>query len=351
MKNYLQNLISEQVARAEHLKGMIRRPLRFTELESLATRCEYILDQNIDSLNYVLSKLISTPDGDIRTEFRLFRQCEKEIELIEYYGISALYFDNDEIGFLNKLVHKIKLEINLPVPPPAVACFSTRYYHYQPFVNIIFAPLGEAQFMLHLPDIYHEIGHAVIENRHNDKRLREISKCYNELGKYVTEYYSKLLLQKQRQSGPQRIPMLIDLIRHQWIKYWIDEIFCDLFALYVLGPAFLWSHMHLTAKKSQNVFDFSDVSIMTHPSDDARYRCMQHGLDRMGFASEGKAIDKIWKTIPLVESGNPSDDYNLYAYPPELLSEIAQIIIAGLQASQFSGVDPDVLENTTTHIL
>ena len=36
---------------------------------------------------------------------------------------------------------------------------------------------------------------------------------------------------------------------------WANEIFCDLFAIYTLGPAYAWAHFHLTARHESDPYE------------------------------------------------------------------------------------------------
>ena len=58
------------------------------------------------------------------------------------------------------------------------------------------------------------------------------------------------------------------------MKFWMVEFFCDLFAVYTLGPAYGWAHLHLSAKRGGDPFDVPMLSASSHPADDARMRVM-----------------------------------------------------------------------------
>jgi len=55
-----------------------------------------------------------------------------------------------------------------------------------------------------------------------------------------------------------------------WAKYWLTEFFCDLFAVFCVGPAFVWSHLHLAMKRRGDPYTTPDFSATMHPADDAR---------------------------------------------------------------------------------
>jgi len=342
MKDYLKAIILEQIDRSLCLKNLIH-PVKYQELSGLAERCTNIIDSITQKLRSLLAELENREEDDIRDILRKMRRRVREIEMVESYGISALYYVNDEIRYMNNLIHKIHNEINLPLSRPSVACISTRYYYFHPFTNVIFVPVGESNFLLHLPDVFHEMGHYVLFNKENTLRLKEVNRRYDVAIKKVTDYFKDLLTRKIRETGPEEKPRLIRHIHSQWKEYWINEFFCDLFALYTLGPAYAWSHLHLTIKKSEDLYKFSEVLPQTHPSDDSRMRILLIGLHKLGFDNEANMILSKWNSMPLVLNTKPLVEYQ-YAYPEELMKEVAELFLSGLKDGNFSIISPTNLQ-------
>lgn len=343
IKDYLKSHIKEQIERSLYLKSLIPRPIHYPELTGLVDRCSRILDENIKYLRYLLNELEMRDDSDdIRDLYRSFRVAYRNIETIEYFGIPALHFQSDDVKFLNKLIFTIQNEINLPFVAPSVACFSNRYYWIHGITNVIFMPIGEASSLLHLPDIFHELGHATLYNKDNDIRLEEIKNIYKEMIDLITDYYEKLLAKKERKTGPQEILFLIKHIHSQW-KKWINEFFSDLFACYSLGPAYVWAHLHLILKKSDDVYKFEKLLIpQSHPSDDSRMKMMEIGLRLNNFNTDTDEIIRTWNSMPFVTSSTPIHEYQ-YAYPKPLMEKIAELMLDGMKKSGFSILTPDEL--------
>ena len=337
MKDYLKAIVIEQINRALSLKNLIH-PVQYQELWGLAERCTNIIDSITHKLRLLLEELKNRDEDDIRDILRAIRRCVREIEMVESHGISVLYYVNDEIRYMNKLIYRIHREINLPLSQPSVACICaprTKYYSFHPFTNVIFIPVAESKFLLHLPDAFHEMGHYVLFNRENTLRLREINKSYNTAIRRITDYYQDLLTKKIRETGPPETPVLIKHIHTQWKEYWINEFFCDLFALNTLGPAYAWSHLHLTIKKSEDVYKFSKMPLpQTHPSDDSRMRMLLIGLNKLGFDDEATSILSRWNSMPLVLNTEPIVEYQ-YAYPEDLMKEVAELFLTGLKDGNF----------------
>ena len=342
MKEYLKAIIMEQKNRALFLKNLVH-PLRNPQLLGLAERCRIIIDTNIQKLRFLLEELEGRNEDDIRDILRGVRGVVREIKLVEYHGISPLYFVTLEKGsYLNDLIFRIHQEINLPLTPPSVSCTSTNYYYFYWFTNVIFVPVGESNFLLHLPDVFHEIGHEVLHYKENELRLEKVNECYDTVIKRITDYYKDYLTQKIREYGPPTIPMLVRYIHEQWKDNWINEFFCDLFALYTLGPAYAWSHLHLTTKNFVDIYKFYPFLPQSHPSDDSRMRMLLIGLNKLGFEDEAATILSKWQSLPFVRDTQPIVEYQ-YAYPDDLMEEIADLFLAGLKESGFSIITPDKL--------
>jgi len=116
-----------------------------------------------------------------------------------------------------------------------------------------------------------------------------------------------------------------------WVKYWMVEFFCDLFAVYTLGPAFVWAHLHLTAKRGEDVFAVPVISLSSHPADDARMQVMLRALSASGFSAEALTIDGRWLNLLTQAGAKPEPEYHR-CYPDDLLIRIAEHARAGVEA-------------------
>lgn len=334
MKEYLFGLLVELQNRCIYLRSLIPHPLKFPELLGLADRCTRIIEETTEYLLFLKEELEKRNEEDISDIFRSYRMHVREMEQIEKYGITALYYQTKENALLNRIIFKIHQEINLPLIPPAIACISTNYFYIHSSINVIFVPIGESNFLLHLPDIYHEIGHSILFNKTKEEKLNPIKQWFIETVSFVTEYYQNLLNQKKRETGPPEIPEIISLIHYKW-KYWIEEFFADMFACYTLGPAYVWSHLHLTTKKCDNVYDFNPLSFHDHPSDDSRMKLLCLGLKTLGYEDIGNEILNKWKKIPAVYNHRPVNEYQ-YAYPREIIDKIASSILLCIKKCNFN---------------
>jgi len=330
VSDYLESIIFETQERADFLKTKIHLPLTYPELTGLANRCMKILDEQI----YLLSELTKTlGENNERSAWRNVRNSLRIIEMVEKWGIPALYNQTEDVGLLNKIAFDIHKEINLPLEPPPVSILSTDYYYTAPLVDVIFVPLSESGFLLHLSDLYHEMGHYVSKYR-NETKLEIIGKNYLQSYEEIVDYFDGLLKNRERQKGPDTTVYKIKNYLQNWKKYWLEEFFCDLFAIYLLGPAYAWSHLHLVTKNNLNIFKLHPLSKQTHPPDEARMEILLIALQLLNFEKDKIQIENKWREVTKVWKSSPAEYRD--AFPKDLLQKIAEFVLSGLTQSNFS---------------
>lgn len=321
--------------RAIKLKNLIPSP-EVPELTHVTQKTKSSIQNLINKLEAMLSEPTLGEEYFVRDYFRLFQRIFQQLEEIESLYIPALFHQNEDVNRLNKILFKINTEIKSPLENPIVACYSTSYYHTDLNSNIIYAPLAEPFFLLHIPDLFHEICHLVIENFHKESDLEIFQKYYDQILNFIEDYYKKRIINGIRKDT---IRDLIDLevkLLNQWKHYWIDEIICDLFALYTVGPAYAWSNLHLTAKRTKEPYrmDLHAISSQTHPADEPRMRVQLMALDLLGFSKISKEIKSEWNLLPIVQNQVPIEEFKL-AYPNEILEILSIQVFEALKNSKF----------------
>lgn len=336
--------MDEEIYRGNALKRRIPHPLKYSELEALAERCETIIDEQIMNLNQLQDFLIDADENDNRFILRQYRDCVRNLEMVEAFGVSALYYQSEELGYFNKLIKDIQKEISLPIKCPSVACISTSYYYFHSFTDVVFLPLAESDFILHLPDLFHELGHATLNEKDKSPHLEKLNDAYKDIIELITDYYLELKKEKSRETGPEGILYQLDILHSHWKENWIEEFLSDLFALYTLGPAYSNAHLHLVTKKSMSIYDVPKLFRQTHPSDDSRLNLLLIGLNKMGYSDEASLLKNRWDKMPFSQRASPPPDYH-FAYPEDLLKKIADIFFEGLTQCKVSIVTKECMNN------
>jgi len=318
------------------------------EFHRLEETCRERLANVLDELNELITNPKMLLPGNQPERLRQYKRAIWEMDLLETVCIAALERAKDFDKHLNRLVERIRIEIAYPMLPPVVTPLSQSYFQTYPKFNLMLVPLSEGHFLLHLPDMYHELAHPLLISRY-DRRIQPFKDAFIEVTELVTTYIEDELEREKRGGGPQ----LISFYLHQWLKYWIinwtTEFFCDLFALYTLGPAYAWSHLHLSATRGEDPFK---VPIMnggstTHPADGARMAVLLHGLTLTGFAKEAAEVEGRWNELIVAARSQPDPDYRR-CFPKHILEAVAEKALAGVKGMNCRIVDPttsDIVHN------
>ena len=89
---------------------------------------------------------------------RILKICASKVGAIEGYGIPPPHCQSEAGRFLNHVLFMMHREAGLQFPCPAVSWTSNEHYSAHVYTNTIFVPMSEAEFLLHMPNFYHEIG-------------------------------------------------------------------------------------------------------------------------------------------------------------------------------------------------
>ena len=98
---------------------------------------------------------------------RLFRRLRADLTNVETTAVAALTRSHTDDAALSGLVADIHREINCPLAAPTVTCLSRAYFSINLDFRLLEVPLAESDFLLHLPDLYHEIAHPLITEENN----------------------------------------------------------------------------------------------------------------------------------------------------------------------------------------
>jgi len=320
---YLSAAIRQAQERARILKGkMSETSLNSPELLALRHTCEDRIDQIVRDLEELLNDPLILRDDLVRERLRLFRRQLADLSLLETTAIAALTRPHEDDAALSRVVFQIHKEISYPLPPPTVTCLSREYFSIDPSLHLLEVPLAEADFLLHLPDLYHEMAHLLIATR-NNPRIAGYQTEYANLLSLVKKHFETERAANLRSTGPKDyFRYALDLIEYFWIRGWANEIFCDLFATYTLGPAYVWAHFHLSAGHGADPYEVQVDGRMSHPPDHARMESMLLGLELIGFAGRAAEISQRWEALVEATGFKPTPMYRR-ACPRHLLEQAA----------------------------
>ena len=327
---YLQWLIREQIDRARSLKSAIPAKSRHAALDRLAAACRDSLDKQASMLAQYRALLDGDADARAAWILRAVKRCARTIAEIEGYGMPPLHCQSKQAVFLNDVLSAMHRETRLPFNCPAASCTSSDYYFSHLPTNTVYAPLSEAAFLLHLPDFYHELGHLLLDRLllpHSD-RGREYGSIMAGLASAlgaIDSHYSRHASTMEREAAPAQVRNGAEWAQTQWSGSWIQEAFCDLFALFAAGPAYAYSNLHLVSKIDMNIYALNTLGGQDHPSGEARMRLLDAALRLQGHEREAEHVREEWDAVARL-CGDSPPGYSL-AFPSSLLHDVTASIL------------------------
>jgi hypothetical protein len=105
------------------------------------------------------------------------------------------------------------------------------------------------------------------------------------------------------------------------MEAWLRELWCDGFATLVLGPAYVWSDLYLSAKRDSDPYEVLAVS-RSHPPNDARMRMMLDCLRQIGMPAFANEIELIWDRLLRDAQMSPEPEYR-DCFPLHLIESLA----------------------------
>lgn len=299
------------------------------EFHVLVQKCNDELTQLLDGLRILLEDSRMQLPNYESERLRRFRRIVEHMGFLETIAIAPLERHNADDIFLNRFVEIIKAETHYPLLPPVVTSLSQQYFHIFPNLNLLFVPLSEGDFLLHLPDLYHELAHPLVTAPYNP-RVKPFQDALSHALDIVLEYVAGEQQKEERRGthAPQRISFYLYLWQKSWLE-WIIEFFCDIYAVCTIGPAFAWSHIYLCAKYTNDPYYVPTMSLISHPADDARMKAMLFALQILGFLDEANAIKLKWDELITISGSKPEPEYKR-CYPESLLRQIAEVAVTGV---------------------
>ncbi len=336
MNDYFQGAVKQHIERGRGLIGRIPTDLP-VEFHALESTCKQESARILRELESVLGDPTMLRQENQPERLRRFRRALSDLAFLERTGILALERGRGD-RFLYQLADRIRLEIHYPLLPPAVCALSQSYFRILPQFNLLFVPLSEGDFLLHLSDIYHEIAHPLLFEKYNPKVMPFQDAFFSAYGR-VLEYILAEQQEEDRRSG--RAPSSYVFYLRTWQRSWgewLEELFCDLFATYTVGPAYGWSNFYLCSKLGSNPFAVPTTASTTHPADDARMRTILLGLEAIGFHEEVIKIGQKWRDLISITRTKPEAEY-FRCFPDSILQEIAKQALIGVRSTGCQVVD------------
>lgn len=327
LHEYLTAAIPQMIERGRMLTASIPRSLP-RDYDALRVICKQEVDEIIHNLQ-VLQSIIGDDFGS--EHLRMFKRLVSDMDTIETVGIAALNRTSSDDHQLNILIGKIAREIQYPRLIPTVTTLSQSYFCIYPSLNLLCIPLLEGRFLLHLPDLYHELAHPFFKEK-NDPILEPFQIKYMDAIVEVLSHFENEKTKAEFRRGPRYLCDLLHIWQKSWIKFWVEEFFCDLYGVYILGSAFVWSHLHLAIKRGSDPYEVSS-RVTSHPCDNARMSLMIYALCLSGFQEMAEQIQQKWSEFLEQISAQPEPEYHR-CYPTNLIEIVAEYALDAVKNIQ-----------------
>lgn len=288
MRNYVEAKINEYREKLAGQRAMLTQlDIRgehaniLEQLRSVCAASELALERTHKALELGLPQLLR------RHQVNLTR-VRARLELLEEWYLPVLLSEGDEECAVTRIVTQLLNQLNVGHLKDKVVSFSRALSMYPGLQNnpIFFMPRYTFSSLLDWTGLYHEIGHAVYQN---DPQIAGL------LSKAVFSYCQEQLRNLPALSTSQ-LDERADRIRQTflyWNKYRLEELFCDIFATAVAGPAHLLSWIDVSLTSPQNPYEINLAD--EHPPHAVRTEACMLGLDE-GYADSPlkKSICGLW---------------------------------------------------------
>lgn len=337
---YLIGSICQSLERIRQLRQIVQGSYR-REYDGLRQICLTYLDTEQAALRRLDEETVVDTALQAPRRIREFKRIVEQLEAVENVGVFALSRVSQDDNFLNRLITDICQEITYPLIPPVVSHISQDYFHIYPEFNLLCLPLIESRFLLHLPDIYHELCHLFHRDQNADLPMLEAyHTAYNRSRFEMVQHFRDVIAAADRLPKSESKLYQLQLWQTCWVKFWMQEFFCDLFGVLTTGPAFAWSHYHLCVKRSDAPFATPLMFETAHPADDARMHAALMMLAEIGFEGEAKLIKKAWRDFVDLMGYYPEAEY-WQCYPEALLAKIVAATKEGVEGVGIVPAKPD----------
>lgn len=347
-------MLGDKSIAEDHIKGSIflakKRVLALqdaalkcqrTDLRGLQNACVESLrniNAQFDHLLNAIPLMWETHPASIVDDYR---RLVEQVSMIERAGVFALVHSAENDPFLSRLVQQICEDIGYSLQIPVVSETSPSHYEIDQWFNVLYVPPLEGQFLLHLPDLYHELGHPLLlEDNLNLPRLRPVKTEYTLAIYDRVSALDTAIVENDRMQGSENERRRLVAYSDFWTNHWMREFYCDLFATFCLGPAYGWSHCHLCLKLESDPFETPRFEQSKHPSDASRMTVILHGLRTLGFVAEADSIQSTWEEQLRLWQSSANMSHK-QCYPDHALKSIAENAVSAFENAGFNAARPN----------
>lgn len=324
---YFHATLTQIEERARRLLGEV--PLRVDGMDALAESCRRELDLVIRGAGHLRDEPQYRHKAVQTERLRLLRNLFGQLDIVESSAVAALQRVRTEDYRMTRIVSELAAECRFPMPAPVVSCTSQDYFSINTGLRLVQMPLTDGRHLLHLPDLIHEVAHILPAELHNP-RATPFKLALQEVKARIYAHYDQRQADLALGRSPLGLVARMPVWCQSWLKAWTVELFCDLFAVYAIGPAYGWAHLHLCLRLPSDNYHCPSFTETSHPANAARTAAIVDGLRLAGFAAEADELNKAWDELLVITGEKPEADF-AECYPPALLRHAVEFSFQGFR--------------------
>ncbi len=312
MDQFLRGLLIDLLSRCDVLRQLVSKESYHEDVR------EYIdeIIERLEKITVEAQQILRDPAFGaiqlLQNHLQDYNRLVERLHFIESFPVPFVTRYNKTDQKITRFCKLLVKEINYPLPPPLIACFSNQYYWTKPDFNLICSSTLESDFLLGLPDLCHELGHILLY-KYEDRFL---TKFLEELEDYVRTQLHRI---RNEQKPNKYIEGYIHLY-NQWKDLWVKEFISDMIATYITGQAFGWQHLRLCAGMSRDIYRPGFYEVAIHPSDEARMRGI---FAMLGLLKIDNKMEEKWNYYKSIAGNIEPQEYRL-CYPDHLIESLAK---------------------------
>ncbi len=347
MKDVLYGLFRDLKQRCQLLRTLLEQHACHPDVEDYRAGIIETITLVGNNVEEVMNDPAFGAPSIIANNLRDYRLSSHMIKLLEWYPIPAILQYGSSDHYFRTFMSQALVEMAYPFSLPVVSMSKDDYYSSYALFSLIMGPLLEEYSLLGLPDLFHELGHLILDR----ERLRFLGRFDAELKKYFAKERRGVRIAQK----PPKYEEIIKGIQQQWIDAWSVEFACDMIATYLVGAAYGWAHLRLCASSlGDNVYEPGPENLnSTHPSDNARLQGIVEMLLLLKERDETAHLRSRWNEYLSLTGDSSPQDYAL-CYPSQILKKLAQHVYDGCKAiglKPFSEQVPIAGDQTVSNLL
>lgn len=297
-----------------------------------------VLDAQVANLDTTLEQIRNRlTDRSLRDEtfadqhLASYRGWVRLVAVVEQHFLMLCDLWRNDEDDMQGVLEQICAETGMPPSIRPVIALHGAQYSVMTGTGIIYAPRMERHFLLHLPDLYHEIGHLLVEEK--------AAILWGTARTAIQNHFSLLIREGTVQGDPMAQDGTYRRMYDYWGQAWLIELTCDAIATFLCGPAYAWAHLHLCASHDSGIY----VGHESHPADHARQELIAMVLDRLGETEQRGHFADRWDSFAQTLGQRRPASY-ASAYPDALLGLVVQEVHDGLLSlglTIYDGAAPD----------